>query len=925
MRVFTILMAVIFSLFTNRVNAQTSDFLLKTSWNQFGHYNDLCPKTPTTCNSEDPQLAAGCVAVALAQIINYHKYPSSGRLNIDYIDPANQTSLHYKCYIPLRPMSDVINFSFDWSQMPAKLISSNTNVQNLILYCGLASNMDYGTDGSSSNINNALNALKSKFGYSSVRTLLRGNMPKDVWGSILMAELDAKRPIYFRGDNNNSKDFKGHAWVCDGYKKNAFGQVTFHMNWGWGGDKDGWFDLDMIPTYNYNHIVIIGIQSPNPAPIVSTPTNVQASDGSLVDRVRVSWTGKSGNFFRVFRSTSASSTAASALGTWQTSMQFDDLTAASGVVYHYFVKAASDATGANASGFSSSNSGFRASVADLRLNTQMSSSPNPMRQGQAVSVSVALRNLGSATFQGEIACSIHNLNSTTPLGDIEVKNLSLAANGTQNLTFSKSSITTAPGTYHLYLKQKPNNGSWSTINANGFSNPLTITITGATAVPQNVIASKGTFADKVVISWDGTSGAFFRVYRNTSSSIAGATAISNWQSGRTFNDLNATPGLTYYYFVAAASNTSGSNPSAPSIIISGFRAATLSLSPAEYRATAPAGSGSVNVFSSAAWTARSNQSWCTVTTPNGSGGSAAMAIRFSWSANTSSISRNAIITVSSGAASKTLTVIQPGVARPANDEPCNSISISPSASGNFITGSNIGATTSTNPGSSTACGLVQNDVWFSFVVPASGSYTIVTKAGTLMDAVLAVYVNSCSGLSGGSSASLCKDNNNNGTRMPVHPVGTSSLIGRQIHVRVWGKNGATGTFSIGVLNRYDETTYNLTGDVDATTMSVTVPPFDNATKVNRVYHNDNSTQPLLEVFPNPVMDILNLRFSSETNSEGLISIVDLSGKVCLRKVLSTVRGDNLITLDLGSLPNGTYSVTANVNEKILTQRLVIIK
>ncbi|MBK7634609.1 MAG: hypothetical protein IPJ13_10190 [Saprospiraceae bacterium] len=93
---------------------------------------------------------------------------------------------------------------------------------------------------------------------------------------------------------------------------------------------------------------------------MTVPSNVQASDGTFTDKVQVTWTGTSGNWFRVYRNTTNDSGTATALGSWQNTTTYDDASAVAGTTYHYWVRAASDNTGANISAFSTGNTGFRA-------------------------------------------------------------------------------------------------------------------------------------------------------------------------------------------------------------------------------------------------------------------------------------------------------------------------------------------------------------------------------------------------------------------------------------------------------------------------------------------------------------------------------------------------------------------------------------
>lgn len=75
------------------------------------------------------------------------------------------------------------------------------------------------------------------------------------------------------------------------------------------------------------------------------------------------------------------------------------------------------------------------------------------------------------------------------------------------------------------------------------------------------VASKGTYSDRVSVTWSSVSGAsYYRVYRATSST-GSKTALGSWQSSTTYNDYSATPGTTYYYWVCAATSSSGANQS----------------------------------------------------------------------------------------------------------------------------------------------------------------------------------------------------------------------------------------------------------------------------------------------------------------------------------------------------------------------------
>ena len=55
--------------------------LLTTTWDQGQYYNAMCPEDAA---GPDGHVVTGCVATAMAQIINYHQYPTSGRGTHNY-------------------------------------------------------------------------------------------------------------------------------------------------------------------------------------------------------------------------------------------------------------------------------------------------------------------------------------------------------------------------------------------------------------------------------------------------------------------------------------------------------------------------------------------------------------------------------------------------------------------------------------------------------------------------------------------------------------------------------------------------------------------------------------------------------------------------------------------------------------------------
>jgi len=130
-----------------------------------------------------------------------------------------------------------------------------------------------------------------------------------------------------------------------------------------------------------------------------------------------------------------------------------------------------------------------------------------------------------------------------------------------------------------------------------------------------------------------------------------------------------------------------------------------------------------------------------------------------------------------------------------NDEPCGAIALTVGSTCTMVTRTNVSATTTTGApapgcGSFTAS---SRDVWYSFVVPASGIAIIQSTAGTLTDGSMALYYSAtCTA----SSLSLvqCSADEGSGT-MPF--LRFASLVpGGTYYLRYWGTGSTSGTFNL---------------------------------------------------------------------------------------------------------------------------------
>jgi len=195
---------------------------LETQWHQRSGFNAELPDygCNTTFNGKP---LVGCVAVAMAQVMNYHEYPND----------------------------------YNWNNMPDTYATTSTAL--LMEDVGAAVNMDYGCYASDASGEDIAPAFKDEFGYSSAS--YHSYDYSEVGNEIANYE----RPVILTG----SGDGAAHAWVCDGYRVyhnecTGCSFVDLYMHWGWkGNDFNGWYDFDDFDpgdyTFNNNNKMVHNI------------------------------------------------------------------------------------------------------------------------------------------------------------------------------------------------------------------------------------------------------------------------------------------------------------------------------------------------------------------------------------------------------------------------------------------------------------------------------------------------------------------------------------------------------------------------------------------------------------------------------------------------------------------------------------------
>jgi len=494
--------------------------LISTKWNQSPYYNDLCPYD----NSEGARTVTGCVATAMAQVMKYWSYPTTG---------SGFHSYNHSTYGTLS--ANFGSTSYDWVNMPSQLASSSSTAQKnavatLMYNCGVSVDMDYGVgsaggsaayviSSASSGTNCTEYALKTYFDYKS--TLLgikKANYTNANWMNLLNTELDAGRPMVYAGFGDG-----GHCFVCDGYDNNNY----FHFNWGWGGAYDGYFALNALNpgpggtgggSYSYNdgQQAVIGIEPANGG---ATPQNY---DLRLYSNLNMSATQI------WFKSAFSLSTDIANYGTGSFTGQFGLAVFDKDGNFVDFIETKSDMTlkpnTHYTNGLIFSNAGSAAFVpgtyytalfyktstqdwtivtdgnytnwkqieiyysSDIEVYSAFSITTNggKLIQGQSATVNVDVTNTNSNTFYGQYRINLANLDGSWAQ-NIQILNENNGLPYNYHYTGGNNfagTITVAPGTYLMEIAyQTQGSSSWYYAGSTNYSNPVYVIVEAASIQP----------------------------------------------------------------------------------------------------------------------------------------------------------------------------------------------------------------------------------------------------------------------------------------------------------------------------------------------------------------------------------------------------------------------------------------------------------
>ena len=261
-------------------------------WSQASPYNKALPvaDAPT-----------GCVAVAMAQVMNYHQWPESAQFKGSYLYPKvdedlkpvldeEENEIWYQVTdVPVNstytwPLKFAYEFYVDEAGEYHRVETTPEDavaVAQLMRDCGMAVDMAYmpgkeNSGNASADARVIASAFPTCFGYAdqSIRYHDSYYFTPGEWHSMIVDELQKGCPVIYGGSNIEYTN--AHVFVVYGINPEGF----MHVNWGWTGLYDGYYHIDdliiykedkeggegpgeepeLIEDFRYYHLIVSGIR-----------------------------------------------------------------------------------------------------------------------------------------------------------------------------------------------------------------------------------------------------------------------------------------------------------------------------------------------------------------------------------------------------------------------------------------------------------------------------------------------------------------------------------------------------------------------------------------------------------------------------------------------------------------------------------------
>jgi hypothetical protein len=223
--------------------------LVQSKWGQENEGAELCYNYYTFFNNY--HFPSGCVATAMAQLMRYHSWPSEAVGPLSFLIYVNNLSRSESLL-----GGDGNGGVYNWTSMvldpnASTPLDQRQAIGALTHDAGVAVHTNYADSGSGAYNRVVPFALTNAFQFSNARYAYNNSnctIPGPNLNNMINPNLDARFPVLLGIIDASTL---GHEVVVDGYGYNS-ATLYHHLNLGWTGTADAWYNLPTISTTSYN-------------------------------------------------------------------------------------------------------------------------------------------------------------------------------------------------------------------------------------------------------------------------------------------------------------------------------------------------------------------------------------------------------------------------------------------------------------------------------------------------------------------------------------------------------------------------------------------------------------------------------------------------------------------------------------------------
>ncbi|MBK8880336.1 MAG: C10 family peptidase [Haliscomenobacter sp.] len=288
------------------------DYLIRTQWGQKAPYNAFCPSI------QGQKAPLSSAAVALGQLVHFHQHPRNWAGKVRYFS---------------RQIHEV-DFSQEiWRY--TEIESEPAALARLLFHLDVGMRTNFFPNVSLTEWVQMLDFVRNNLQYQVEE--LQSNTGFQELEFEIRSALSANTPVLFQAYDSLSRAY--HYGLIDG-GRNIAGRLEYHINWGWGGYADGWYDPGKpgYPFSRYRFKPRLALLTPK-APAV---TNISASLDEK-DQIRLSWDAPLRDnrlLYQIYRQKRGAPSSLRLMSGWNSRIFFLDMEVEPGTYYEYFVFAA---------------------------------------------------------------------------------------------------------------------------------------------------------------------------------------------------------------------------------------------------------------------------------------------------------------------------------------------------------------------------------------------------------------------------------------------------------------------------------------------------------------------------------------------------------------------------------------------------------